>query len=134
MLDAAPLRCHAAMEKLTMTRPNADNGFEFGGVRYALFYDLNTLCDLEDALDLDSLQILARAASSSRMKVVRTIFRAGLLRDHPELSETLAGQIITKITAAEARAKVVEALAAAFPSPPDAAARGDASAAAAEAE
>jgi hypothetical protein len=89
-----------------------------GGVDYTLVFDINALCEAEDALGIDTGAILDALAGNTAMKVTRALLWAGLQRHHScHLLE--AGEIAQLAGARAAKAAVVKAIAAAFPSAND---------------
>lgn len=85
-----------------------------GDVTYTLLFDINTLCTLEAALGLNSIAELELGEGMST-RTLRTVFWAGLIEHHPDLTEIAAGKILTRISSGEALSKVMQAVAAAFP-------------------
>jgi hypothetical protein len=99
------------------TSPRGEVGFEAGGVRYTLLFDVNTLIEMEDEFDLDPALIVARVAGSGRAKFLRDVLRFGLKAKHGDVPALEVGLIMTDLTVTESRAKVLEALVRAFPKP-----------------
>ena len=83
------------------------------GAAYVLRYDVNALCNLEDAFGKSIGEVIADIDSENvSMKTVRTIFAAGL---SPSVDEVKAGEIMQAHGVAEICAMIGQAFAAAFP-------------------
>lgn len=64
-----------------------------GEATYTLQYDVNALCEAEEALDASVEEILERiTAKRPRMVVLRGLLWAGLRRHHPALTVEEVGQ------------------------------------------
>jgi hypothetical protein len=87
--------------------------FEADAKTFTLVFDFNAICELEDAFDADinSIGELIGTKASS----VRKVFRVGLSRRHPDLTEMEAGDIISVIGPAEAGVLIQKAFALSFP-------------------
>lgn len=74
-----------------------------GGRPYVLQYTSDSLVELEDALDMGIMAILAELQTWStdprkmRLKWVRALFWAGLRAHHPEVDLKAAGELITEV-------------------------------------
>ena len=70
---------------------------EVGSERLTLKYDINALCELEDALDkgIPELAILFSDVKKIRLKDLRVVFWAGLIHSRPELTIKEAGELIS---------------------------------------
>lgn len=95
-------------------RPTGELTFQANGSSFVLTFDFNALCEMEDALDM-GVADLQDAMQSPRMKMVRTIFRIGLARHHPTVTDQQAGEIIGEVGIQRAADMIGQAFAAAFP-------------------
>lgn len=98
-------------------RHRGEVSFAAGGETYTLRYSANALAELEDALDKSVGEIveLMQSQKGLRIKTVRTIFRAGLLDRHPDITDQQAGDIISDVGLGEAANLLGRAFTAAFP-------------------
>lgn len=84
-----------------------------GGVDYTLRYDVNAICNLEDALDKPIGEIVASMGEDNvSMRLVRAVFQAGL---SPAVTLETAGQIMSEIGTSQISEKVGRAFSLAFP-------------------
>lgn len=89
--------------------------FEADGKTYTLFFDMNSLADLEDAMGVKLPQIVERIeAGEMGIKEVRALLWAGLLHEHEELTIREAGQLFTQGGMNQVIEAVVKAFTAAF--------------------
>lgn len=83
------------------------------GAAYVLRYDVNALCNLEDAFGKSIGDVIADLDTESvSMRTVRSVFAAGL---SPAVDDIKAGEIMQSIGMAEASALIGQAFSAAFP-------------------
>ena len=87
-----------------------------GGESYTLVFDINALCEAEDALAMDVDQLLARYASGTSTRIVRALVWAALQAKHPCTLDT-AGEIISRAGFLPAKAALEKALTLAMPMP-----------------
>jgi hypothetical protein len=88
--------------------------FKAGDQSYTLAYDINALCEAEDASGLPIGELLGHLETGASLKVLRAVIWAGLQRHHPcGLIE--AGEIIAAATTKIAADAMRKALAGAFP-------------------
>lgn len=94
--------------------------FEALGKRYVLSYSVNALCQLEEEIGESVIALSAKmqAGEGASIRMIRSIFRAGLLDNQGEITEKEAGDIMTEIGVAEASGLVEKAFALAFPDAP----------------
>lgn len=99
--------------------------FESGGDRYKLSYSTNALCELEDALNMSVNEIgkLMSTPEKFRMSMVRTIFWAGLIDNHPDFDIKTVGQLLRHVNPSEAIDLISRAFTLAFPEAQGGAAR-----------
>lgn len=88
-----------------------------GDVSYVLRYTANSLCALEDALNknISEIGVMLNDTSKLRISTMRTLFWAGLVDHQPQITEKMAGDIMTAVGIQTALIKVMEAFVAAFP-------------------
>jgi len=68
--------------------------FESGGVRYTLRFDINTICEVDEALGDDFIDRVMSQNKASRRQM-RTLFWIALRQNHPEIdNETKAGALV----------------------------------------
>lgn len=73
-------------------------GFEIGEERYTFVFSTNALCAIEDEFDLkDITQLEAVLTQSPSLRTVRTLFRLGLIDEHPEMDDRAAGKIMDEV-------------------------------------
>lgn len=87
--------------------------FEAGDELYNLVFDFNAMCEIEDEFDMPVAEFGAKKVW--RAKEIRSLFRIGLSRQHPEVGDEDAGNIITKIGAKRAGELIGQAFQAANP-------------------
>lgn len=63
-----------------------------GGEEYSLQFTLNALADLEDAYG--SVDGAFKDMEAGKFKAIRCVLWAGMLEDHPELTERQVGSLI----------------------------------------
>ena len=77
--------------------------FEVEGRDYKLVLDFNALCEVEDVLGADGMDL-------ARPKAIRAIFWAALLRHHPDVTVQDAGDLIGALGLERAGEVVAEAM------------------------
>lgn len=83
---------------------------------YALHFGINSLCALEQKLDMPVAEIGRELTGAGlRLSTLRTVFWSGLQDAHETLTERDAGKLMDELGAQRAGELVVEAFAAAFP-------------------
>lgn len=83
------------------------------GTDYTLRYDVNAICNLEDALDQPIGAVVESMADSNvSMRLVRAVFQAGLT---PSVSLDVAGRIMSDIGTGKVSEKIGKAFSLAFP-------------------
>lgn len=94
------------MSKIDGTYPIGD---------HKLTFNVNALCDLEDAFGVDDVNQVVEKINQLQdkpsLRTIRTIFHVGLKQNHPEMTEQKAGEVISEIgidKAAEALGKAIE--------------------------
>lgn len=100
------------------------------GVRigdYTIVVDMNAMCDLQDAFGLPDVNAVLQKLNDGLMtkdkdgrqvvdlRTVRTLFRAGLVEHHGEMSDREAGKILNELGTEAVGGAVVEALFASMP-------------------
>ena len=96
--------------------------FEYDGASHVLSYSANALVTLEDTLGFDVMEIgekLSDEGGGKKIRLLRTVFWAGLTDHDPDATETLAGLMLTELGVDVAGALVIEALTGAFPEAKD---------------
>lgn len=88
--------------------------FAIEGNPFALVYDFNALCTIEQELEVDVASVGEKLNSPT---MIRSIFRIGLEAKHGALSDIEAGRMIHALGVERAANLVGEAFAAAFPAP-----------------
>lgn len=86
-----------------------------GGKVYTLLFDINTLCEIEEALDVPLSQMGAVLNDGAKLSTIRTMVWAGLQNHHPEIDLKAAGAIIAGADLAEVSKAIGEGLVAALP-------------------
>ena len=88
-----------------------------GDVSYVLRYTANSLCALEDAFDksVSELSDMFSKPSNMRISTMRKLFWIGLIDAQPQVTEVVAGEIMTKAGLDVSLIKVMEAFQEAFP-------------------
>lgn len=88
-----------------------------GDVSYVLRYTANSLCELENALNMNLAEIGAMFSrpQSMRISTMRTLFWAGLIDAQPAMTEKVAGDIMTSMGIPNTLIEVMKAFTAAFP-------------------
>lgn len=85
------------------------------GQPYKLAYPINALIVLEDALDMTVAEIGACMQRGMRLGMLRTVFWAGLQGSQPNITESIAGDLMQEVGANEVGVLIAEAFTAAFP-------------------
>jgi hypothetical protein len=98
--------------------------FEADGVPMTLVFSIDSLCVLEDRLDMSVSAIGQKMSEDMRIGFLRSVFWAGLREHHPEISEREAGELITAVGAQEVGALIGAAFSLAFTPPTKGAANG----------
>jgi hypothetical protein len=98
-------------------------GFEVEGQPHTLQYTINSLCVLEDKLNMSVGEIGQRMSADMRLGFLRTVFWAGLQEHHPDITERDAGEMISAVGPAEVGQMIGQAFSAAFTSPKEDATR-----------
>ena len=91
--------------------------FTVGGKTYTLYFSINAMCELEDALGGNVVELATLMADSSKVSIknVRTVFWAGLRDHHEAMSITDAGRLMSEMGVAQAMELVAKAFTLAFP-------------------
>lgn len=84
--------------------------FEAIGETFRLVLDFNALCDLEGELP----GLMDGSVEIKSPRAIRSVFAAGLARHHPEITVTVAGDIIQSIGIERAGELVASAFSASF--------------------
>lgn len=71
--------------------------FELDGRTFTLSYSIDSLCVLEDLLDLSVTEIGRQMATAPRLGFLRAVLWAGLRDHHPGLEVVQVGEMITQI-------------------------------------
>lgn len=90
-----------------------------------LQFDIDKICQMEELLDLDVLQIEARLPAYGRLGFLRVVLWAGLQTHQPKMSLRDAGELLAEPGNEAIRAKIIEAYQKAFPAPEAAEGDGD---------
>jgi hypothetical protein len=85
-----------------------------GDKTYTLVFDINSLCEAEDAAGMETRDILTALEHGNPIKVLRALVYAGLQRKHP-CHLIGAGEVVQAAGIGAAREAVEKGLAAAFP-------------------
>lgn len=88
--------------------------FRSGGADYTLHYTFDALVALEDAFDL-GIEEIGAMMGGARLKIMRKIFRIGLLEHQPDVTEQAAGEIWRLVEGEPPAFLLVKAFSAAFP-------------------
>lgn len=88
--------------------------FEVSGATYTLVYSINSLCTLEDRLDLTVQQIGERMSTAMRLSFLRQVFHGGLTSHHPQVTEEQAGELIQDLGVPRAGELIADAFFKAF--------------------
>jgi hypothetical protein len=78
--------------------------------QYKLKYDFNALCEMEDALGVDSIFETFQQGFNVSAKNIRILIWAGLIHEHEDLTIKDVGRILTGVDLKEVYAAVAEAL------------------------
>lgn len=89
--------------------------FEADGRARYLVLDINALCEAESACGRRTDEMFAAIKAGGDLISVRALMWAGLRRRQPEITLFEAGDVVAELGIVDARLKVIEALAAAFP-------------------
>lgn len=99
--------------------PRTKVSFEADGKTWTLQFTTNALVELEEAAGKAITELLSVEVPT--LKTVRTMFWAGLIENHPELSQKDAGRVIDAAGGFEAVMEIVNrAITAAMPEAEDA--------------
>lgn len=94
-----------------------DGKFPFGD--HTLTFNVNTLCDLEEAFgvaDVNAvLDVINTLQEKPSLRTLRTIFRVALSQEHPDITDNMAGDIISQSSVSDAASAIVAGLEQAFP-------------------
>lgn len=92
-------------------------GFEVGEERYTFVFSTNALCAIEDEFELEDITQLERVLTQSpSLRTVRTLFRLGLVDEHPDMDDRAAGKIMDDVGGLEPSLKLImQAVQNAFP-------------------
>lgn len=86
---------------------------------YTLVFNVNTLCDLEEALgvgDLNELMTVFNSLSDKpSIRTIRSLFYGALKQEHAEMTPGIAGAIISDVGLECATDALMKALEMAFP-------------------
>lgn len=84
---------------------------------YTLRYGTNELVVLEETLgiSMQGLEAFLAEPANVNLKLLRSLFRIGLLGCEPELTDAAAGEIMDSIGLGEATTLILQALTVAFP-------------------
>lgn len=85
-------------------------GFTAEGQGYTLLLDFNALCDLSEELP----DLMSGGQELTDPRKIRTVFHAGLKRNHPGITLEQAGDIIQAVGIAEAADLLGKAFEASF--------------------
>lgn len=90
--------------------------FRAGDIEYTMRFSANALCELEDAIGMGVNAVATQLAdpSSLRLKMVRSVFWAGLRDRHPDMTIKHAGDLITELSLTKAMELVSDAFTLAF--------------------
>lgn len=99
------------------TNPRGEVRFKVNKNTWTLLYDIPTLADLEDEVDLDSIQILARLSTTARTRFLIKVFTFGLKAKHGDVPPEEVGALMTALTGHTCRQLVLAAFTKAFPEP-----------------
>jgi len=72
---------------------------DVNGKKLTLLFDINALCDLEEATDKSFQEIIAEmtaAPTAVSMRMLRSLLWAGLRANYPEVDMPAAGRIISE--------------------------------------
>lgn len=67
--------------------------FEIEGEAHTLVYTIDSLCALEERLDMGVEEIGEKMGKSPRIAFLRAVFHAGLREYHPKVTEKQAGEM-----------------------------------------
>ncbi|MEP6827917.1 MAG: hypothetical protein ABJA10_07565 [Aestuariivirga sp.] len=88
-----------------------------GEATYTLLFSVNALCNLEDRMGKPINEILSSMGENTGLKMLRSLLQCGLSQRHPEITEAIAGDLLSFGNTQVVTAKIGEALALAFPAP-----------------
>ncbi|HTK34547.1 MAG TPA: hypothetical protein VL358_04565 [Caulobacteraceae bacterium] len=89
--------------------------FSVDGKDFVLVFDWNALCTISGRLGLTMDEIGKDLTKDMTPPFLRSALWAGLEEFHPELSERDVGKLITAMGPGEARARLLQSVALAFP-------------------
>lgn len=103
---------------MTATNPlKGEVGFETeDGRSFVAVFDIDAICAMEDVRDKPLVQIMAQVVQG-RVSYVRDALWAALRRNHPRMTVSQVGEILTQIKGKKAAEIVLEGVQAAFPPP-----------------
>jgi hypothetical protein len=90
--------------------------FKAGAASFTLVFDINVFCELEDETGLDLPALIDQIQDKPSMKLLRSIFCAGLQNHHPKTSLAEAGEIMSDAGMDGVKDALSRALKAAMPS------------------
>ncbi len=99
--------------------------FEVEGEPYTLVLNINTLCILEERLDISIGQLIEKLTNNVRLGFIRSVLWIGLSTYHPDLTEDDVGDLLASLKLTGAKDLIVQAVARAFPTSEEANAAGD---------
>lgn len=70
---------------------------EAGDTAYRLVFNINTLCVLEDHLDMSVTAIAKKLSGDVRIGFMRSVIWAGLQEHHPDVTVKAAGDLIGEV-------------------------------------
>jgi hypothetical protein len=104
-----------------MNKEKGEVVIKYSGEEYKLKYTTNSLCELEDEVNLTVPEIMAYFSGEAKLgfKMLRAVLWAGLLEHHATDSVTvqMAGKMLDEITHPIVYLAVQDALIASFPEP-----------------
>lgn len=98
--------------------------FDAVGQKWTLVYSIDSIIALEEQLDLSVTEIAVALGSKPRLRFLRSVFWAGLLERHPDVTEAEVGKLFIDLGLAAVGDLMGEAFHAAF-TPATEAAKGD---------
>jgi hypothetical protein len=94
-----------------------DGKISLGG--HTLTFNVNTLCDLEEAFGADDINVVLAKIfdleSKPSFRTIRTVFAVAMRQEAPETTEQEAGVLITEIGLSRAATALGEGIRLAFP-------------------
>lgn len=95
------------------------------GKVYTLLFDINTICEIEQALDASISELGDVLSEGAKLSTIRVMIWAGLQHHHPGLSLQDAGHVIAGSDMKEMSQALGQGLASAFPKPEGGASKPD---------